>query len=62
MVANQFSDIVQIFAMKEINKVISKYSKVSNNNIEVVKWLMKLIEDEELKEEFYNKLKIVKER
>ena len=37
MVANQFSDIVQIFAMKEINKVISKYSKVSNNNIEVVK-------------------------
>ena len=62
MVAKQFSDIVQRFLMKEINKVIAKYSKVSNDNIEVVEGLMKLIEDEEFKEELYkdfdNTLKI----
>ena len=65
MVAKQFSDIVQRFLMKEINKVIAKYSKVSNDNIEVVEGLMKLIEDEEFKEELYkdfdNTLKIAKE-
>ena len=65
MVAKQFSDIVQRFLMKEINKVIAKYSKVSNENIEVVEELMKLIEDEELKEELYkdfdNTLEIAKE-
>ena len=33
MVAKQFSDIVQRFVMKEINKVIAKYSKVSNENM-----------------------------
>lgn len=65
MVAKQFSDIIQRFLMKEINKVIAKYSKVSNENIEVVEELMKFIEDEELKEELYkdfdNTLKIAKE-
>lgn len=65
MVAKQFSDIIQRFLMKEINKVIAKYSKVSNEDVEVVEGLMKLIEDEELKEEFYkdfdNTLKIAKE-
>lgn len=65
MVAKQFSDIIQRFLMKEINKVIVKYSKVSNENIEVVEELMKFIEDEELKEELYkdfdNTLKIAKE-
>ena len=65
MVAKQFSDIVQRFLMKEINKVIAKYSKVSNDNIEVVEGLMKLIEDEEFKEELYkdfdNTLKIAQE-
>ena len=53
MVAKQFSDIIQRFLMKEINKVIAKYSRVSNENIEVVEELMKLIQDEELKEELY---------
>ena len=51
--------------MKEINKVIGKYTKVSNEDVEVVEGLMKLIEDEELKEELYkdfdNTLKIAKE-
>lgn len=65
MVAKQFSDIIQRFLMKEINKVIAKYSKVSNEDVEVVEGLMKLIEDEEIKEEFYkdydNTLKIAKE-
>ena len=65
MVAKQFSDIVQKFLMKEINKVIAKYSKVSNENIEIVEELIKLIEDEELKEELYkdfdNTLEIAKE-
>lgn len=65
MVAKQFSDIVQKFLMKEINKVIAKYSKVSNEDVEVVEVLMKLIEDEELKEELYkdfdNTLKTAKE-
>ena len=65
MIAKQFSDIVQRFLMKEINKVIAKYSKVSNDNIEVVEGFMKLIQDEELKEELYkdfdNTLKIAKE-
>lgn len=32
MVAKKFSDIVQRCIMKEINKVIAKYSKVSNEN------------------------------
>ena len=65
MVAKQFSDIIQRFLMKEINKVIGKYTKVSNEDVEVVEGLMKLIEDEELKEELYkdfdNTLKIAKE-
>ena len=65
MVAKQFSDIIQRFLMKEINKVIAKYSKVSNENIEIVGNLIKLIEDEELKEELYkdfdNTLEIAKE-
>lgn len=65
MVAKQFSDIVQRFVMKEINKVIAKYSKVSNENIEIVEELIKLIEDEELKEELYkdfdNTLEMAKE-
>mgnify|MGYP007031576455 CR=1 FL=1 len=65
MVAKQFSDIVQRFLMKEINKVIGKYTKVSNEDVEVVEGLMKLIEDEEFKEELYkdfdNTLKIAKE-
>ena len=65
MVAKQFSDIVQRFVMEEINKVIAKYSKVSNKNIEIVEELIKLIEDEELKEELYkdfdNILDIAKE-
>ena len=65
MVAKQFSDIVQKFLMKEINKVIAKYSKVSNEDVEVVEVLMKLIEDEELKEGLYkdfdNTLKTAKE-
>ncbi|SCK02032.1 Uncharacterised protein [uncultured Clostridium sp.] len=65
MVAKQFSDIIQRFLMKEINKIIAKYSKVSNENIEVVEELIKLIEDYELKDELYkdfdNTLKIAKE-
>lgn len=65
MVAKQFSDIVQRFLMKEINKVIAKYTKISNEDVEVVEGLMKLIEDEDLKEGLYkdfdNTLKIAKE-
>lgn len=65
MVAKQFSDIIQRFLMKEINKVIGKYSKVSDENIEVVEGFMNLIQDEEVKEELYkdfdNTLKIAKE-
>ena len=65
MVGKQFSDIVQRFVMKEINKVIAKYSKVSNENIEIVEEFIKLIENEEVKEELYkdfdNTLKIAKE-
>ena len=65
MIAKQFSDIIQRFLMKEINKVIEKYSKFSSENIEIVEELMKLIKDEELKEELYkdfdNTLEIAKE-
>lgn len=65
MVAKQFSEIVQRFLMKEINKVIEKYSRVSNDDIEIVEELMQLIKDESLKEEFYRNfddtLKIAKE-
>ena len=65
MIAKQFSDIIQRFLMKEINNVIAKYSKISNENIEIVEGFMKLIEEEGLKEEFYkdfdNTLQIAKE-
>ena len=65
MIAKQFSDIIQRFLMKEINNVIAKYSKISNENIEIVEGFMKLIEEEGLKEELYkdfdNTLQIAKE-
>ena len=65
MIGKQFSDILQRFIVKEVNKVIEKYSRVSNDNIEIIEELMKLIEDEELKEELYkdfdNTLKIANE-
>ena len=65
MVAKQFSDIIQRFLVKEINKVIEKYSRVSDENIQIIEELIKLIEDEELKEELYkdfdNTLEIAKE-
>ena len=65
MIAKQFSSIIQGFIMKEINKVIGKYSRVSNEDIEVVEELLNIIEDEELKEKLYrdfdDTLKIAKE-
>lgn len=65
MVEKQFSSIIQEFLMKEINKVIGKYSKVSNDDIEIVEGLLKVIEDEALKEKLYrdfdDTLKISKE-
>lgn len=65
MMVNKFSDIIQEFLMKEINRVIGRYSKVSNEDIEIVEGLINLIEDKVLKNELYmdfdNTLKIAKE-
>lgn len=61
----KFSKIIQIFCMKEINKVIDKYSRVNSEDVEIVETLIESIHDEELKEEFLNNwsksLKVAKE-
>ena len=54
MIAKQFSNIVQRFCMKEINKVIGKYSRLNGDDIDIVEGLINKIEDEELKEELYD--------
>ncbi|MDY3361381.1 MAG: hypothetical protein SOY04_13485 [Clostridium celatum] len=65
MIAKQFSDIIQRFCMKEINKVISKYSRVNSDEVEIVEALIKEIHCEDLKgelfEDFEETLKIARE-
>lgn len=65
MIAKQFSDIIQRFCMKEINKVISKYSRVNSEEVAIVENLIEEIHDEDLKgelfEDFEGTLKIAKE-
>lgn len=65
MIAKQFSDIIQRFCMKEINKVLSKYSRVNSDEAEIVEALIKEIHCEDLKgelfEDFEVTLKIAKE-
>lgn len=65
MIAKQFSDITQRFCMKEINKVISKYSRVNSDEVEIVEALIKEIHCEDLKgelfEDFEETLKIARE-
>ncbi|UZP04713.1 hypothetical protein JW813_06800 [Clostridium botulinum] len=65
MLVKQFSNIVQRFCMSEINKVIGKYSIISNEDINIVERLIRKINNEELKEELYENfdetLKIAKE-
>lgn len=65
MLVKQFSNIVQRFCMSEINKVIGKYSRVSNDDINIIERLIRKIDNEELKEELYENfdetLKIAKE-
>lgn len=65
MIGIKFSKIIQIFCMKEINKVIDKYSRVNSEDVEIVETLIESIHDEELKEEFLNNwsksLKVAKE-
>lgn len=65
MIAKQFSDIIQRFCMKEINKVISKYSRVNSDEVEIVEALIKEIHCEDLKgelfEDFEEILKIARE-
>lgn len=65
MIAKQFSDIIQRFCMKEINKVLSKYSRVNSDEAEIVEALIKEIHCEDLKgelfEDFEGTLKIAKE-
>ena len=65
MIAKQFSDIIQRFCMKEINKVISKYSRVNSDEVEIVENLIEEIHCEDLKgelfEDFEETLKIARE-
>lgn len=65
MIVKQFSDIIQRFCMKEINKVIGKYSRVNQDDVEIVEALIKEIHCEEIKgelfEDFEGTLKIAKE-
>lgn len=65
MIVKQFSDIIQRFCMKEINKVISKYGRINSDEVEIVEALIKEIHCENLKgelfEDFEGTLKIAKE-
>lgn len=65
MIGVQFSKIIQRFCMKEINKVIGKYSRVNSEEVAIVENLIEEIHDEDLKgelfEDFEGTLKIAKE-
>lgn len=53
MIAKQFSDIIQRFCIKEINKIICKYTRINPEEVEIVEALIEEIHCEVLKAELF---------